>query len=279
MNEIRVYPISRDETEKAGYLLLPEAVLALKHDLPVTAFVAVEGGRAVGALAGAIDGEVFEICSLYVEPGHRRRGAGRALIQKLCELIPEDEMAIRAQFTLVDEEGEVLQSFLKAMGFRKAPSVFPRYYVGDLEDIQIGGENSKGKEDTPVFSFSEISEKLLKRANHRSIREGAPLPDGGLTGEDADRNLSFCVIKEGKIKAYVTAADRWEGLVEITSLWSLLEDPREAFFMLSRFVDNLREKYVPATRVAVLASGTLGERMLDRFFTYSEPCSCRMERL
>ena len=278
MNDIRVYPLDRDEAEMAGRFLLPEAVAALKKDLPVTVLVAVEDGRAVGALAGAIDGEVFELCSLYVEPGCRRRGAGTALIQRLSELVDEDETAIRAQFTPVDEEGEALRSFLRKMGFYEDAPLYPRYYIGYLEDIQLGGTGSRIKGGVPILSFAETDEKLLKSADRKGFREGWPMPDGGLAGEDADRRLSLCVVKDKEIQAYVTAADRKDGLVEITSMWSRLENPREAHYMFSQFVENLRERYGPQTRVAVLATDSFEDRMIDRFFSYRELCSCRMVR-
>ena len=59
--------------------------------------MAVIDGEAVGALAGAINEHIFEIWSLYVEPGHRRKGAGRALVdalEKLLESVAGDKTSV-----------------------------------------------------------------------------------------------------------------------------------------------------------------------------------------
>ena len=80
MGEIKIYPIGQEEAEKAGQFLVKEAEETLAKGLPLTALVAVIDGEAVGALAGAINEHIFEIWSLYVEPGHRRKGQeGRLL--------------------------------------------------------------------------------------------------------------------------------------------------------------------------------------------------------
>lgn len=67
--------------------------------------MAVIDGEAVGALAGAINEHIFEIWSLYVEPGHRRKGAGRALVDALEKLLESVAgMPIRARQSPGDQK-------------------------------------------------------------------------------------------------------------------------------------------------------------------------------
>ncbi|MBQ9442780.1 MAG: GNAT family N-acetyltransferase [Lachnospiraceae bacterium] len=70
-----------NEAEDISGYLRPEVETVLKKGLPVTAYAAACDGTIAGAIAGAIDNEVFEIWSLYVDPEYRRRGVGSALIQ------------------------------------------------------------------------------------------------------------------------------------------------------------------------------------------------------
>ena len=61
MSDYKIYPVLADQVNKVDSLLLPEIVEALKRKLPITAFVAVDKNTAVGAIAGFIDGDTFEI--------------------------------------------------------------------------------------------------------------------------------------------------------------------------------------------------------------------------
>lgn len=54
---------------------VPEIAAAVKDDLPVTALAAADDGVAVGALGEVVNGNAFEIISVYVAPQDRRKGA------------------------------------------------------------------------------------------------------------------------------------------------------------------------------------------------------------
>ena len=69
---MNIYTIRPEQADMASSLLLPEVTEAIKEGLPVTSLIATDNGRAVGALAGAIDDEGFHIVSLYVHPTFRR---------------------------------------------------------------------------------------------------------------------------------------------------------------------------------------------------------------
>lgn len=279
MSEIKIYPIISDEEVKKAASLLDDAVLAaFKKSLPVTALVAVEDETAVGAVAGAIDGEVFEIVSLYVVPEKRRIGAGRALIEKLTELIDDDNIPIRAQYTLENEDNAALLPFFKAMGFFNDRISYPAYYIGFLEDIKVNYRNTK-RIDGKIASFSEVSSILLRSTSDDSVLHGFPVPDGGLTNDNLARDLCFCVLKEGKIKAYVTVKNLEDGLLEIPALWSGLENPMETLSMILVLVGVLKEKFDPETRVAMLATSIKANRLIEYIFEYAEPVSYRMVRM
>ena len=57
------------------------------------------------------------------------------------------------------------------------------------------------------MSFAEAGEKVLNAASAVSDRHGYPMPEGGLTAESVDQELSFCAVRDGKVMAYVTVED------------------------------------------------------------------------
>lgn len=279
MSDIKIYPIaSKEEVKKAEPLIDREVYAALKKGLPVTALVAVQDGVAIGALAGAIDGDVFEIASLYVVPEKRRLGVGRALVEKLIELTDDEDIAIRAQYTLVNDDNAPLVPFFRSLGFYNDRISFPAYYIGSLEDIKVDYKHSK-RIDGKIVSFSEASTILLKTASNFSMSHGYPVPEGGLTDERLEKDLCFCVIKDGKVQAYATVWNLEDGLLEIPALWSGLENPMETISMVLRLVGAIRERFDSETRIAMLVTNIRADRLLDIVFNSTVPVSYRMVRM
>ena len=285
MSEIRIYPIGNEEAEKAEPFLLQEAVDMLKKGLPLTAFVAVLDGEAVGALAGAVDGHIFEIWSLYVDPAHRRKGAGRSLIRAVEKLLEDaSEVAgipIRAKYTSVNEDNRALRPFFLKLGFLEEPIPHPMYYVGYLEDLKPSEKlSSRGFANiSDVITFSEAGDRLLKTATNISISQGFPMPEGGLLSEAVNRELSFCIVRDGKISAYVTAEDVEDDLIEVSALWSGLDNPVELLSMLIYLINALKKNYPPETKIAMLAANERTDKLVDYVFRYVEPCSYRLVKI
>ncbi len=289
MSEIKTYPVSKEEAAKAAPLLSEEAAEALEKGLPLTAFVAVKENEAIGAVTGAIDGQIFEIWSLYVDPEHRRQGAGRALIAALEELLVRATgstarvagMPIRVRYTSVTEDNMALRPFLLKLGFIEDPIPHPTYYIGYLQDLKSKERLSSRsiKTTDEIMSFAEAGEKVLNAASAVSDRHGYPMPEGGLTAESVDQELSLCAVRDGKVMAYVTVEEVDEDLIEISSLWSGLDNPVELLAILIRLIDALRERYTPETRVAMLSTTERVDKLIDYLFRYVEQRSYRMVKV
>ena len=137
MSEIKAFPIREDEALKASPFFSQEVFDALKKGLPLTAFVAVKDSEAIGAVAGAIDGYIFEIWSIYVDPEYRRQGAGTALInalEELLESVTEDKtavagMPIRVRYTSLTEDNRALRPFFLKLGFVEDPIPHPMWDI------------------------------------------------------------------------------------------------------------------------------------------------------
>ena len=289
MSEIKAFPIREDEALKASPFFSQEVFDALKKGLPLTAFVAVKDSEAIGAVAGAIDGYIFEIWSIYVDPEYRRQGAGTALInalEELLESVTEDKtavagMPIRVRYTSLTEDNRALRPFFLKLGFVEDPIPHPMYYVGYLDDIKSRDKISSRSltRVSGIVPFSQTEDKLLKLASNVSAQQGYPMPEGGLLSGSVNRELSFCIVREGKIGAYVTVEEIDEDLVEVSALWSGLENPMELLSMLLILIDALRKKYSPETRVAMLATNDRADKLVDYLFRYVEPRSFRMVKV
>lgn len=271
MSEIEIYRLTQENAKDAAGILLPEVVEALKENQPVTVLAAMDGNQVIGAMGGAIDGDAFEITSLYVHPEHRRRGAGQELIWKLQDILEEDEVVIRADFNVENEDNRTLRPFFDSMGFKTESAAYPSYYIASLNRLRTSSIIEK--EDENVRAFSEVPERLIRAASNMGIEKGYPMPEGGLLSAGIDPNMSFCVLKKDEMSAYVAVEPVDEEMVKVSALWSEIPDPRELIGMLSQMLKEIRARYKPETRVAMLAMNSMSYKLIQYMFKDVEPSS------
>ncbi len=290
MSDIRIYPVGMNEAEDISGYLMPEVETALKKGLPVTAYAAAYDGTIAGAIAGAIDNEVFEIWSLYVDPEYRRRGVGSALIHTLEKLVEdfgiEDQddtfIPIRAKYTEENEDNEALLPFFRAMHYTEDPIPYPMYYIEYLDDLKSREDipaKVSDKSDDIIMTFEEAGTRLLKAANHVSAQGGYPTPQGGLTSDSVIADLSFCAVRDGKIQAYVTIEDFGDDLIEVSSIWTGLDNPVELLAMLLKLIDALKARYPGDTKIAMLATNERAYKLIEYLFSYVKPRSHRFIKI
>lgn len=75
-------------------------------------WVAEESGEVIGIVALREHPDCLELCSLGVDPAHRERGVGRALVEALTAEPPGDVHL-----------ATVIPEYFEALGFVRAPSV------------------------------------------------------------------------------------------------------------------------------------------------------------
>ncbi len=271
MSEIEIYRLTQENAKDAAGILLPEVVVALKENQPVTVLAAMDGNQVIGAMGGAIDGDAFEITSIYVHPEHRRRGAGQELIWKLQDILGEDEIVIRADFNVENDDNRTLRPFFDSMGFKTERSVYPSYYIASLKRLRTSSIIEK--EDESVRAFSEVPERIIRAASNMGIEKGYPMPEGGLMSASIDPNMSFCVLKKEAMSAYVAVEPIDQEMVKVSALWSEVPDPRELIGMLSQMLKEIRARYKPETQVAMLAMNSMSYKLIQYMFKDVEPSS------
>ncbi len=268
---MKVVSLPKEQAMDAAGLLAPEVTRTLSKGLPVTVLLALDGHRAVGALGGAINDKVFDIVSLFVEPGSRRMGAGRSLINTLTGLLKDSDTMIRAQFNIENEENRTLESFFMALGFEREEVDYPAYYAVSVEEL-LGSAEGVDK-DGDIKSFAETPGTVLRRTSNKSIDAGLPVPEGGLLGAGVDPEVSSCSIKEDTVEAYVAAEHGKDQMVKIPAMWSSLSNPRKMLAMLFNTTNALKDKYPPETKVAALAVNPASQKVIQYMFNDKETIS------
>ena len=271
---MKIIPVYNKDIDTFAPLLPEEVTEAMKEGLPVTVFAAVENSIAVGTLAGVIDSGVFELISIYVHPDHRGNGVGEALLDRLYEALKGEDIPVFTELTLQDEEDEILQSFLEDQGFEETGKKLPSWYFGRLKDLQTDFSLSEEASEN-VKAFKEVPKNVLNELSS----EGVLVPEGSLTADSIDKELSCCVVFDGKVKAYLAVEIISEKLVKIPAIYSALPDPRGLMAMISKTAEKLVKLFPPETEVAMLAANETSEKLIRKVFRKVENRTKRFYRV
>lgn len=277
MNNMNIYTIEQKDADKVAGFISRDAYEALKNGLPVIVLAAAENGEVKGVLTGALENGAFALESLFVEPGSRREGTGRALMNRLDHILSDEDMIIRAEYNIEDKDNETLAPFLEELGFEQEDSDYPVYYMSFVRDFTVN--DTKRAEDTNILPFSKAGKELLRKASAVSLREGYPLPEGGLLSVRVDRDASFCLVKDGRIAAYLTVEQEDKELIRISSLFYPSYDPKGAHVLLLNVANAVKTKYSPLTRIAVPALSEASEGLIRRIFPGAVPVTMKYIRL
>lgn len=274
MEDLSIFRIQREYWKEASGFLTEEVCETLRIGLPVLVMGAAVGDSVVGALAGSIDQEIFDISSLFVTPAARRCGVGTALMNALEDLLSEVNncLAVHAAYTRQSKDNHTLEPFFNSLGFREDRLRFPVYYASDLKKTitHFSNVNIKG---IKLLSFEETPEDLLSALNVHASMAYLPVPEGGLLSDEIDRALSFCVSDKKKILAYAVTENDEDGMIILSDIWSGLDDPAVVNNMRSLQVTGLKEKYPRQTTVNILALDVVSEEMILNFFPEARSAS------
>lgn len=268
--EIGVLPLEDPGVFRS--LLLPETADALAAGEPVTALALTENGLALGAAAGYLASGRFQISSLYVSPDHRRRGGGRLLVETLAQLAAPYAGGMELHFTSTREEHETLPPFLTAMGFLEESDGGENIFLTTLGAVA----------DTPFFSgagksfgtpLSELNPGALSLVEKAALAVGAPLPEGGLSAANVDRDSSVAAFEGSEPKAYVVLERLPSGGLNLSAAWSGTKAPTVLPQLLRAAMARAREKYPPETTLTVQATGGASAKLIKALLAGAKPIS------
>ena len=277
MDGLDFFQIDMSMADEARGFLMPEVITSLKAGLPVLAIGAAAEGAVVGALGGALDADTFDIVSLFVTPVARKQGVGTGLIETLKELLAEKDeglriTAIRASYTEQNRDNRALEPFFLALGFRADSLPLPMYYLSPVRKSVTKMSAIKGGE-LRLSSFDEVSEEALKSAQQEAALSGAPLPENGLCSKPVDKSISFCITGHGRVVAYTAAELVEEGIINLSAIFSQIDDRRVTMAMLAVQLAEISEKYGDNTVIAMLAVDEASESIIKELFPEAKPAS------
>ena len=237
-------------------LLLPQAVEALDRGEPLTVMGIMQADTACGALAGYVADGCFHLISLYVAPDYRRQG-GATMMMHVMEQLLWDEANIGAmeiEFTTAEADNETLLPFLKTLQFMQEDDGGRNIYtftLGQLKPVSLPKSSKDQEREGRIRSFAQLSEDVLRAAQKRSIALGTPQPEQTLTSPQLERELSYAVVKNGRIEAYAAVDHSCCGALTLCALW--IGDTNRMLLntLLKTVIARAQETYPPQTRVAM----------------------------
>lgn len=237
-------------------LLLPQAVEALHRGEPLTVMGIMQADTACGALAGYVADGCFHLISLYVAPDYRRQG-GATMMMHVMEQLLWDEANIGAmeiEFTTAEADNETLLPFLQTLQFMQEDDGGRNIYtftLGQLKPVSLPKSSKDQEREGRIRSFAQLSEDVLRAAQKRSIALGTPQPEQTLTSPQLERELSYAVVKNGRIEAYAAVDHSCCGALTLCALW--IGDTNRMLLntLLKTVIARAQETYPPQTMVAM----------------------------
>ena len=237
-------------------LLLPQAVEALHRGEPLTVMGIMQADTACGALAGYVADGCFHLISLYVAPDYRRQG-GATMMMHVMEQLLWDEANIGAmeiEFTTAEADNETLLPFLQTLQFMQEDDGGRNIYtftLGQLKPVSLPKSSKDQEREGRIRSFAQLSEDVLRAAQKRSIALGTPQPEQTLTSPQLERELSYAVVKNGRVEAYAAVDHSCCGALTLCALW--IGDTNRMLLntLLKTVIARAQETYPPQTMVAM----------------------------
>lgn len=250
-------------------LLLPQAVEALHRGEPLTVMGIMQADTACGALAGYVADGCFHLISLYVAPDYRRQG-GATMMMHVMEQLLWDEANIGAmeiEFTTAEADNETLLPFLQTLQFMQEDDGGRNIYtftLGQLKPVSLPKSSKDQEREGRIRSFAQLSEDLLRAAQKRSVALGTPQPEQTLTSPQLERELSYAVVKNGRIEAYAAVDHSCCGALTLCALW--IGDTNRMLLntLLKTVIAQAQETYPSQTRVAMQAVNDQSLRLIRK---------------
>lgn len=254
-------------------LILPKIVAQMDSGAPITALGLQEDDLACGALTGHIEGGLFHITSLYVAPAFRRRGGASRLLQTLealleLELEQPPANGICAHFTATEDEHEALSAFLESRGFIAETDRGENIYL--FTAGQVSPSLDAGEVPAGVTSFARLDAQALELA---ATAADVPLPQGGLTGTEIERDVSMAMVQGGFVKAFAAFDFSCGGRLTLAAVWSGEVGPTAPLLLLRGALCAIRAKYPADTTLAVQSTNAASCALVAALLPQARPIS------
>lgn len=251
-------------------LMLPNVYQALERGMPVSAVGLVDEETACGAVAGYIDGNAFQVASLFVAPQFRRKGGATLLLDTMKKLLLDINgvYTMRIEYTISRDDHLTLRPFLDKYGF-----------LEETEDTGIYGVTLEQVKKTPFFAqsdahqankatpFSQIPPIYIKMLD-RSISSTGIRPYGDpLDRANYDAEISMGAVSNNKIEAFVLFDHSFDGKLTLAYAYSEaggVSGPATLISLLRSAFSVAVRKYPPDTQIIINAANPTSAALLKK---------------
>ena len=231
--------------------------------------VGLTSGRfAVGACAFEREKQHLNIVSLYVDPEFRGKGGARLLLYALESIAAGLGFWLSASFLAVDEETKLLEGLFHKAGFELRKDVDYKTYIVTLSECEDADRLRNAKPDPKIKHFHELTDAKLKSYNKQAVSKNANIPEGGLTDEALDRELSVLYEESGRVKGFVAIENIvYRQGIRIEAAYNGSDNPLILMWLLKAALSAALEKYDESTPLVIDVS----DDAADRFVRYILP--------
>ena len=269
-NKMQIGWIAREGLEPFRGMLLPGVPAELEQGRPLTALGVTRGVEACGAVAAWLreDG-TLEIQSLYVAPGCRRQGAGRLLVETLCQVARGRCQVVSLSYTHTHPDHDTLPPFLGAMGFT------PEEETGNVYRISLealGGSSffTAGGAVPGLYSFEQLPKGCLTTAYKKAMLAGEDYLETHLDDPSVDQRVSVAVMDGGSVRSFAafTAAPG-----QVTLAWLRSGRVQDVPLLLRGAFALLRKHYPPDTVLTIQAANPAAAALVTVLAPQAQPIS------
>lgn len=224
----------------------------------------IDDGVACGAAAFALNGVTAELISIFVVPGSRRRGAGRALLEAFFSLVWGTGLS-SLSVTYLPEPQDGLSDFFAEMGFALFAGS-PAYTVSYAEAKRSDRlQTYLAKADTTgrVISFAEFSGVQTHEFDRVLRTYGAALPEVAVGS--FSRELSCAFFRKGEITAALLCAECGERL-NIDFLFSRANSAGPTLALVAWLAARIEARGHEPEKIAFLAANPIVPAIADELF-------------
>ena len=269
-NKMEIGWIAREELPPFRSMLLPGAAAELEQGRPLTALGVSREGTACGATAAWLreDG-TLEIQSLYVAPDYRRQGAGRLLVDTLCQTARGRCQAISLSYTHTHPDHDTLPPFLAAMGFAPEKEEGNVYRI-TLEALARTPFLTAGGAAPGLHPFEQVPKGYLTMAYKKALLAGEDYLDTRLDDLSVDQRVSVAVIEGGSVRSFAafTAAPG-----QVTLAWLRSGCAQDVPLLLRGAFARLRQHYPPDTVLTIQAAHPAASALVTTLIPQAQPIS------
>ena len=273
---MRVGVIDQNQWPLFEPLLLPIVAKALAHGDDVAVLGLTEDDVACGAVAYYMEGRRLQIISFYVAPDYRNRGGGTLLLITLARLArtgsaPAYEIVF--DFSVTNEEHEVLVRFLENMGYQQRPTHNGNYYYMTLGQMLTSPYKQQVTKLPPnVVPLRQLDEVEQRVILHHIAQDGIVVPVNSLSDPEVEQDVSCAIVKDGFPVAFLLFSYSGSRLT-LSCNWDQEHRAEHLPMMLRYALWELNRKYPPETPMAVYAMRGVGEDLVMQLVPDARPIS------